>query len=249
MPASVDSEDLSGEIGRGLDQLEDKLSYLLGLSQTVRGDLFPESVHFLRGEAMIHGSVNDPAGNGVDLDIAGRQLFSESFGEAVHAALGSGIGDFHGSSDVSPDGRNIDDTSAVLLQHQRNRQTAGIETGTEIRIYDTLPFFDTHIREQTDVGDSGIIDQNIQMIQGSKYFFNRRGIRGIRRQSGAVDAVFFFQRDSEAGQLRESAATGQDKVVTGSGEGLCDGTSDTSGSTGDKSKRCVLYCIHVKYPF
>ena len=117
---------------------------------------------------MIHGSVNDPTGDGVDLDIAGRQLLGESFGEAVHAALGSGIGDFHGSSDVSPDGRNIDDTSAVLLKHQRNRQTTGIETGTEIRIYDILPFFDTHIREQTNVRDSGIIDQNVQMIQGSK---------------------------------------------------------------------------------
>ena len=107
---------------------------------------------------MIHGSVNNTAGNGVDLDVAGRQFLGESFGEAVYAALGSGIGDFHGSSDVSPDGGNIDDTSAVLLQHQRNCQTTGIETGAEIRIYDTLPFFDTHIREQTDVGDSGIID-------------------------------------------------------------------------------------------
>ena len=107
---------------------------------------------------MIHGSVNDPTGDGVDLDIAGRQLLGESFGEAVHAALGSGIGDFHGSSDVSPDGRNIDDTSAVLLKHQRNCQTTGIETGAEIRIYDTLPFFNTHICEQADVGDSGIID-------------------------------------------------------------------------------------------
>ena len=158
MPASVDGEDLTGEIGRSLDQLEDKLSHFLRLSQTVCGDLFPESVHFLRGEAMIHGSVNNPTGDGVDLDIAGRQLLGESFGEAVHAALGSGIGDFHGSSDVSPDGGNIDDTSAVLLKHQRNCQTAGVETGTEIRIYDILPFFDTHIREQTDVGDSDIID-------------------------------------------------------------------------------------------
>ena len=129
MPASVDGEDLTGEIGRSLDQLEDKLSHFLRLSQTVCGDLFPESVHFLRREAMIHGSVNNPTGDGVDLDIAGRQLLGESFGEAVHAALGSGIGDFHGSSDVSPDGRNIDDTSAVLLQHQRNRQTTGIEAG------------------------------------------------------------------------------------------------------------------------
>lgn len=158
MPASVDGEDLTGEIGRSLDQLEDKLSHFLRLSQTVCGDLFPESVHFLRGEAMIHGSVNNPTGDGVDLDIAGRQLLGESFGEAVHAALGSGIGDFHGSSDVSPNGGNIDDTSAVLLKHQRNCQTAGVETGTEIRIYDILPFFDTHIREQTDVGDSDIID-------------------------------------------------------------------------------------------
>ena len=50
MPASVDGEDLTGEIGRSLDQLEDKLSHFLRLSQTVCGDLFPESVHFLRGE-------------------------------------------------------------------------------------------------------------------------------------------------------------------------------------------------------
>lgn len=158
MPASVDGEDLTGEIGRGLDQLKDKLSHFLRLPQTVRGDLFPESVHFLWGEAMIHGSVNDSTGDGVDLDIAGRQFLGESFGETVHAALGSGIGDFHGSSDVSPDGGNIDDASAVFLKHQRNRQTAGVETRAEIRIYDILPFFDTHIREQTNVGDSGIID-------------------------------------------------------------------------------------------
>ena len=78
---------------------------------------------------MVHGSINNTAGDGVDLDITGRQLLGESFGEAVHAALGSGIGDFHGSSDVSPDGRNIDNASAVLQQHQRHCQTAGVEAG------------------------------------------------------------------------------------------------------------------------
>ena len=168
MPASVKSKNLSGEIGWRLDELEDKFCDFLRLAQTVGGNFFPESVHFLGGEAVVHGSVNDSAGNGVDLDVAGRQFFCQSFGEAVHAALGSGISDFHGSSDVSPDGRNIDDASAVLLKHQRNRQTTGIETGTEIRIYDILPFFDTHIREQTNVRESGIIDQNVQMLQGSK---------------------------------------------------------------------------------
>ena len=61
MPASVDCEDLSGEIGRGLDQLEDKLSHFLRLPQTVRRDLFPESIHFFRREAMIHGSVDNTA--------------------------------------------------------------------------------------------------------------------------------------------------------------------------------------------
>ena len=58
MPASVDSEDLSGEIGWRLDQLEDELSHFLRLPQTVRGDLLPESVHFLGGEAVVHGSIN-----------------------------------------------------------------------------------------------------------------------------------------------------------------------------------------------
>ena len=78
---------------------------------------------------MIHGSVNDPTGDGVDLDITGSQLLGKCFGEAVHTTLGGGVSHFHGSSDVSPDGRNIDDTSAVLLKHQRNCQTTGIETG------------------------------------------------------------------------------------------------------------------------
>ena len=95
MPASVKSKDLPGEIGRCLDELEDKLPHFLRLSQTVSGDLFPESVHFLGGEAVVHGSVNDAAGDGVDLDIAGCQLLGESFGEAVYAALGSGVSDFH----------------------------------------------------------------------------------------------------------------------------------------------------------
>lgn len=77
MPASVDGEDLTGEIGRSLDQLEDKLSHFLRLSQTVCGDLFPESVHFLRGEAMIHGSVNNPTGDGVGI-LLGASSFARA---------------------------------------------------------------------------------------------------------------------------------------------------------------------------
>ena len=119
MPASVKSKDLSGEIGWRLDELEDKFCDFLRLAQTVGGNLFSESVHFLGGEAVVHGSINNTAGDGVDLDIAGRQLLGESFGEAVHAALGSGIGDFHGSSDVSPDGGNIDNASVMIVQHRR----------------------------------------------------------------------------------------------------------------------------------
>ena len=32
-------------------------------------------------------------------------------------------------------------------------------------------------------------------------------------------------------------------------QGFCDGLTDAAGGTGDKSQRCVLYCINVKYPF
>lgn len=44
-------------------------------------------------------------------------------------------------------------------------------------------------------------------------------------------------------------ATGEDQMVAGFGQGFCDGLTDAAGGTGDKSQRCVLYCIHVKYPF
>ena len=52
----------------------------------------------------------------IDLKSEGDTISAgESFGEAVHAALGSGIGDFHGSSLISPDGGNIDDFSLMLF--------------------------------------------------------------------------------------------------------------------------------------
>ena len=83
MPASVKGKDLSGEIGWRLDELEDKFCDFLRLAQTVGGNLFPEGVHFLGGEAVVHGSINNTAGDGVDLDITGSQLLGQCFGEAV----------------------------------------------------------------------------------------------------------------------------------------------------------------------
>ena len=192
LPASVKSKNLSGEIGWRLDELEDKFCDFLRLAQTVGGNLFPESVHFLGGEAVVHGSINNTAGDGVDLDITGSQLLGQCFGEAVHTTLGGGVSHFHGSSHISPDGGNIDNASAVLQQHQRHCQTAGVEAGAQVRIQDMLPFFDTHIREQTNVRDSGVVDQYIQMVQGGKNFFDGSGFRCVRSHGGAGDAIFFF---------------------------------------------------------
>ena len=37
----------------------------------------------------VHGSINNTAGDGVDLDITGSQLLGQCFGEAVHTTLGA----------------------------------------------------------------------------------------------------------------------------------------------------------------
>ena len=100
MPASVKSKNLSGEIGWRLDELEDKFCDFLRLAQTVGGNLFPESVHFLGGEAVVHGSINNTAGDGVDLDITGSQLLGQCFGEAVHTTLGRSSGSYSGHAAI-----------------------------------------------------------------------------------------------------------------------------------------------------
>ena len=52
-----------------------------------RRESLPGGRSFPRGEAVVHGSINNTAGDGVDLDITGSQLLGQCFGEAVHTTL------------------------------------------------------------------------------------------------------------------------------------------------------------------
>ena len=61
------------------------------------------------------GGISLTEGNGIDLDIAGGQFLGQCFCKGVDTALGCGIGYFHGSSHITPYGRNVNDSSCFLL--------------------------------------------------------------------------------------------------------------------------------------
>ncbi len=106
--------------------------------------------------------MNEPAGDGVDLDAGGGKFLCQSLCKAVDAAFGSGVGNFHRSAAFPPDGRDVDDLSAVFLKHQGDRLSAGVEKTAEICVQHLLPGFRTHFGKKPDIGDPCVIDQDIQ---------------------------------------------------------------------------------------
>lgn len=76
-----------------------------------------QDLHVFRGETVIHLRVDDAAGDGVYLDAAGSQLLCQCFCEGVYAALGGGVGNFHGGACISPDGGDVDDFPGMAFHH------------------------------------------------------------------------------------------------------------------------------------
>ena len=69
-------------------------------------------------------------------------LGASSFASArvrLLTALWSGVGGFHGSADVAPDGGDIDDLSAMVVDHPGDRKFGAVEDGGEIRGDDPVP--------------------------------------------------------------------------------------------------------------
>ncbi len=62
----------------------------------------------------------------------------------------------------TPDGGNVDNPSAVILQHKRYGSAAGVKTGVQIYRKDTMPLLGSHVTQQPDVRDACIIYKHIQ---------------------------------------------------------------------------------------
>ena len=99
-----------------------------------------------------------PQGDGIYLDIAGGKFFAQSACKGIDPAFACRIGNFAGSSDISPYRRNIDDMSGFGMNHGRDDLSAGGKDGCEVCRNYLIPVGNIHVGEQTDIRDAGIVD-------------------------------------------------------------------------------------------
>ena len=67
----------------------------------------------------------------------------------------------------------------MLFQHQRNRKLACIKAGRQIGMHDLIPVADFHIGQQTDIGNSCVVDEDIQCIDFGKAAFHKAVISDV----------------------------------------------------------------------
>lgn len=123
---------LSGQVVRSFYELHDEVCDFLRLSHAAGGDLIQEHFMLLIREKSVHLCINGPTGDGVHLDAGGGEFFCEGHGETVDAAFCGGVGRLAGSAADAPDGGDIDDLSAVVVDHSWNRQLRAVEDGGQV---------------------------------------------------------------------------------------------------------------------
>ena len=73
----------------------------------------------------------------------GGEFLGEGHGETVDAAFCGRVGRFAGGTADAPDGGDIDDFSAVVVDHSRNRQLRAVEDRGQVRGEDSVPVLET----------------------------------------------------------------------------------------------------------
>lgn len=112
---------------------------------------------------------------------------------------------------------------------------------TEVRFItnDAVPFVDCHILQQADVGDAGIVDEDVDTVKAlcnvGKEVFYILIIGDIADACENIDGVFGFKLSLKLKQLLLGFRTGDDDVAACAGKGGGDGTADSTGGAGDQS--------------
>ena len=138
---------------------------LLRRSKSSCRDLICKFCAFFFGKTGIHLRINDTTGDRVDLDIARCKFFCKCFCKGIDAAFACGISNFTGGTGNAPDGRDIDDLSFLFVHHMWDCEPAGGKDGCEVCGDNAVPVIDRHIRQQPDIGNTGIVDEDIHSTE------------------------------------------------------------------------------------
>ena len=143
-PSAIQRDNLACQIVRGVDQLKYKGSNFFRPANSVSRDFIDDRRQFFVTETMVHISINQTTGDGIDVNVAGSQFLTKCLCESIDGTFGSRIGNLCRSTGVPPDGGNVNDTSTLLFEHKRNCLSAGIKDGIKIGTHQMMPLIIRH---------------------------------------------------------------------------------------------------------
>ena len=224
--AAVDGEDLAGDEG-GVGQVAHGLGDILRGAVTADGRLFLEGSQDRRVNLPAHVRQNDAGGDGVDTDVAGTQLLGQGLRQRQDSALRRGIGGLTGGADLPPHGRDIDDAACLPGQHPGQDGVDAVIDASDIHVKEPLPLLGRDLGDQAGVADSGVVDENLRLLQLRGQTGDGVAVGDIAAQGSCTSAA----GDGLGGLVVSMIKEGD--IVTPSGEGRDSCRADAPGAAGD----------------
>ena len=134
---------------------------------------------------------------------------------------------------------------AVTAQHQGDGGPAGIEAGVQVHCQDFVPLGRSHVREQTEMGHSGIVHQHIDLPDPREELRHILFAPHVRPDSPAGDSADGLQPMGQLLQLPDGMSAGEDQVEAVFREKRCSGPAYAPGRAGDQGGLSFLYHAHV----
>ena len=164
-----------------------------------------------------------------DADVAGPQLLGQGFRQRQDGALRRGIGGLTGGADLPPHGRDIDDTARLPGQHPGQDGVDAVIDAGDIHVKEPLPLLGRDLGDQAGVADSGVVDENLCLLQLRGQTGDGVAVGDIAAQGGRAGAV----GDGLGGRMVLMIEKGN--VIPPGGEGCDSCRADAPGAAGDQN--------------
>ena len=160
--AAVADEYLPGDVAsliRGEE--EGAVSDIFRLTEVTQGDAGEHGFLRLFGDGISHVSGDEAGGDGVDGHLAAGDFLSHGFSEADDACLGGGVVGLAEVAGHADDGAQVDDAAGGALHQCALQGFDKEEYALEVGGDDSIPIALFHAHQQTILGDTGVVDQDI----------------------------------------------------------------------------------------
>ena len=248
--SAVDAEDLSRDKrGCVIGQEEDRVSDLFGVAETTQRCLLTEFLAGLIIEYGVHLGVDHAGGDAVDADPGRTDLLGQCFCKADNGGFGSGVGNFTGSTDDAPHGRNGDDVAAVAGDHGGQDGVREVIKPADVRVHDKVPFIGRGLREEFDPRDAGVIDEYVNRTECLD------GLSDCRLDGVEVTDIDLIS-ETIVGEFLDTlfrvlggfvvTSVEEGDLVSGLRKPVGCGSADPAGPAGDETMFAILHMLRLR---